>query len=109
MGRNDHDYEEEAPKAAFVAGSDPVEVDDDWLAKAENEDQVRAMRAWFLARYEDPALETPYNSREGGYLYIHGGPFEPGDVLNHRFASIASQDSIDDLVDVTCPPPAVPV
>lgn len=46
----------------------PFDPDDRWLVQAEPEQQRVAMRAWFLARFCDPAHGTPYNGREGGYL-----------------------------------------
>ncbi|MET3972872.1 hypothetical protein ABIB94_007871 [Bradyrhizobium sp. JR7.2] len=40
-------------------------------------DQKReVMIQWFSANYEDPAVSTPYESAEGGYQYIWGGPYE---------------------------------
>ena len=38
--------------------------------------QRKYMLYWFRERFEDPVEETPYNSREGGYLYIWGGPYD---------------------------------
>ena len=84
MGWNDHMDDSELsnlPAEAFASQESPFEVDDDWLRTADPDDQRTAMQEWFLARYCDPAEETPYNGREGGYLYIHGGPFDPADEL----------------------------
>ncbi len=33
------------------------------------EEQIETMRAWFLENFEDPVERTPYESREGGYIY----------------------------------------
>ena len=55
------------------------------------------MRDWFTDRYCDPVNETPYNGREGGYLYIHGGPYNPGDELNERFSGCIPQHLIDEI------------
>ena len=57
------------------------------------------MRAWFHARYCDPAEETPYNGREGGYQYIYGGPFDPADILPERFSHIVDEKVIKDVID----------
>ena len=38
--------------------------------------KVEAMSKWFLDNYEDPAVRTPYESGEGGYQWIWGGPYE---------------------------------
>lgn len=77
----------------------PFDPDDNWLETAERHDQLTAMREWFLARYCDPAHETPYNGREGGYLFIHGGPYDPGDEIPERFSGIVDDDLIQEVVD----------
>lgn len=41
--------------------------------------------SWFRERYKDPADGVPYNSREGGYLYVNGGPYEASDILAEAF------------------------
>lgn len=85
----------EPPPAAFTDRVN-AEIDDEWLSGAEVTDQINAMRVWFLARYCDPAIETPYMSSEG-YLFTRGGPYNPYDELTDRFDGIASEDAIEDL------------
>lgn len=46
---------------------------------------IDEMVAWFLANYEDPAENTPYVSKEGGYQYIWGGPYDAGEALADEF------------------------
>lgn len=46
---------------------------------------VDAMVSWFLERYEDPANGVPYNTEEGGYQYIAGGPYNARDELVDAF------------------------
>jgi len=72
---------------------------DSWLANATREDQLTAMRAWFLSRYCDPAEDTPYDAREGGYLFVHGGPHRPHDELHERFGRLVDSDVIEALAD----------
>jgi hypothetical protein len=55
------------------------------------------MRDWFLERYADPADTLPYESAEGGYLYISGDPVDPGDALHNQFTGKASDQRIDEL------------
>ena len=103
MGWNDHIENELSnfPEAAFENAFDsdgPFVPNDLWLKKAEPEHQVIAMREWFLSRYCDPAIETPYISREGGYQYIHGGPYSPSEELYGRFAGIVSDAVIAEVV-----------
>jgi len=77
----------------------PFDPDDRWLKQAEPEQQRVAMRAWFLARFCDPAHETPYNGREGGYLFVNGGPYDPANELQGRFADVVDDNAIRDVVD----------
>lgn len=76
-----------------------LEIDDGWLRLANDDDKLTAMRAWFFARYCDPAEETPYNGREGGYLFVHGGPYDPTEEISHRFSDLVSDKLIDVVVD----------
>ncbi len=77
----------------------PFDPNDHWLRTAEEEHQLIAMRAWFHARYCDPANETPYNGREGGYLFIHGGPYSPSEELHERFGSIVEDALIEQVAE----------
>lgn len=105
MGWNDHmDDDNELgnlPTEAFSTWNvdGPFEPQDHWLETAEKDDQIIAMRAWFLERYCDPAQDTTYNGREGGYQFIHGGPYDPADVLPDRFARVVEDDVIQEVVD----------
>ena len=64
------------------------EISDDWLATAEPEQQVAAVVEWFQARFQDPAHETPYMSSEGGYIWVHGGPYDASEEIQERFGSV---------------------
>jgi len=104
MGWNDHieselsDLPEEAFEKTFDADG-PFEPSDVWLKKAKPEHQTIAMREWFLSRYCDPAIETPYISREGGYQYVNGGPYSPSEELYDRFSGKVPDDLIEEVVD----------
>ena len=56
------------------------------------------METWFRGLYEDPAERTPYESAEGGYIWIWGRPYEAHEVLGDEFGDIVDQDLIDSLV-----------
>ena len=106
MGWNDHmdddDETSNLPPEAMgnifdVGGAfDPA---NHWLRTAKEDHQLIAMRAWFHARYCDPAHETPYNGREGGYLFIHGGPYDPSEELHERFGGIVDDALIEQVVE----------
>jgi hypothetical protein len=105
MGWNDHLDDDNdlgnLPPEAFnpwdVDG--PFDPQTHWLETASRDHQIIAVRAWFLDRYRDPAHETPYNSREGGYQFIYGGAYDPADVLPDRFARIVDDDVIQEVID----------
>lgn len=69
------------------------------LRNADPETQIEAMRMWFYGRYEDPAENTPYVGSEGGYQFIHGGPFEARVVLDEEFSGIVADDVIEQFAD----------
>lgn len=57
------------------------------------------MRTWFHANYEDPVENTPYETAEGGYIYIWGGPYEPYQELEAEFGGIAPDKVITELAE----------
>lgn len=76
--------------------TNPVSIDE--LKDGGTEFQVEVMRDWFTSKYEDPAQHTPYESKEGGYIYIWGGPYDAREEIEEEFAGIVSEDAIDELV-----------
>jgi len=52
------------------------EPNDVWLGSAGEELQIEAMRQWFLDRYEDPVMETPWDSESKSYVFVWGGPYD---------------------------------
>ncbi len=106
MGWNDHmddgdDISNLPPEAMGnlfdVEGQ--FDPNDHWLRTADEKHQLIAMRAWFHARYCDPAHETPYNGSEGGYLFVDGGPYNPSTELHGRFGDIVDDSLIEKVVD----------
>ena len=59
--------------------------------------QLEAMRDWFFENFEDPAIRTPYDSREGGYIWIWGGPHDALEELEAKFGDVVTSDVIDVL------------
>jgi len=51
----------------------------------------------FFRICEDPAERTPYESREGGYIWIWGGPFDAQEELEAEFSGIVDDDLIEEL------------
>lgn len=103
MGWNDHMDDNELgnlPPEAFSTWNvdGPFEPQNHWLETARRDDQIIAVREWFLARYCDPVHDTPYNGQEGGFQFIDGGPYDPADLLPNRFASVVEDDVIQEVV-----------
>lgn len=71
----------------------------DHFDQLSRDSQVKYMVHWFHGLFWDPANETPYNGREGGYLYIHGGPYDASDEFYEEFGAIVSDDVIQEAVD----------
>jgi hypothetical protein len=65
------------------------------VKKRSRAEVIEKIRNWFFENFEDPAQETPYDGREGGYLYIHGGPFDTHDVIEEHFGDLVAQDTIE--------------
>ena len=76
-----------------------IRYDPTTLGAARPEEQTRIMEAWFRARYEDPAFRTPYESAEGGYLWISGGPYDAREQLEEEFGGIVTDEVIEEPVD----------
>ncbi len=50
--------------------------------------KVEELVEWFHARYEHPDNETPYEGREGGYIWVDGGPYDAREVLSDNFDEV---------------------
>lgn len=65
------------------------------VKKRSRAEAVEKIRNWFFKNFDDPAQETPYDGREGGYFFIHGGPFDTRDIIEESFGELVSQDTIE--------------
>jgi hypothetical protein len=84
---------EDLPEAAFTRQEPPCEFDENWVRQASRQQRVAAMRGWFGSRFCDPAEDTPYNGREGGFLFIHGGPYDPAFELDRFRTPLGSRSA----------------
>lgn len=69
------------------------------LRRASRETQREAMEQWFRQNFEDPAECCPYESAEGGYQFIYGGPYEADEVLREEFEGIVREAVLNELAD----------
>lgn len=86
------DIGDDEPEPVLHPPSNPTS-----LAGLERGERIDAMAEWFWQNFEDPANSTPYDSEEGGYQYIWGGPFQARDEISAAFHN-ANQDEIDTAV-----------
>jgi hypothetical protein len=74
---------------------DPLTFPPDDFEGMTIEEAVEIIKEWFFENFEDPAHSTPYESAEGGYQYIWGGPYDARDVIANIFADTASDELIE--------------
>jgi hypothetical protein len=67
------------------------------ISKWDREKQIQEMRRWFFDHYTDPGGNTPYESAEGGYIYIWGGPYDAQYELEGEFGGLVPEDVIEEL------------
>jgi hypothetical protein len=69
------------------------------LRRLGRDKQIEYLLAWFGHYYEDPTQNTPYETAEGGYLYIWGGPYDAREELWIEFAGIVSEARINEAAE----------
>ncbi len=87
------------PSKTGESDSAPSEPDDSLLASAPKEVQIVAMRRWFLDRYENPDIQTPWDSEKKVYVFVWGGPYDPNDEIQERFGDIVDFDTMRELIE----------
>lgn len=70
----------------------------DEIKNLDKDSQKRVMRGWFFDNFENPAEQTPFESEEGGYIYIWGGPYDAREELEDVFSAHVNKKAIDELV-----------
>jgi len=71
----------------------------EWVAQATIGTLIEYMVDWFHFFFEDPANETPHDSREGGYIYIRGGPYTAEEEIGGIFGGLVSDSVIDAAIE----------
>jgi hypothetical protein len=66
------------------------------LKRMKKELQIEAMRHWFRDNYDAP-YELPYDSSEGGYQWIWGGPFDAEEALQDVFGGFVPDETIEEI------------
>lgn len=63
------------------------------------DEAIGEIKAWFFSNFEDPVNNCPYESGEGGYQYIWGGPYDAREEIEAEFGEVVPQAVIDEVVD----------
>lgn len=84
-------------KIRYEIGEDMGALSPSQLKRAGRETKKKAMDIWFRQNYSDPVDVCPYESAEGGYQFIWGGPYEPMDELSTEFSDLVPQDLIEEV------------
>lgn len=93
---HDPDGPDEADRPRYRTALDDVAISENELSMLDTEQQVPYLAHWFLSQYWDPANDVSYNSREGGYLWNHGGPYSANEELRGEFESVVGDDAIEE-------------
>ncbi len=80
----------------YSSDSGPFISPDD-LPNEDRDVQLDVMRTWFFENFEDPVERTPYESAEGGYIWIWGGPYDAQEKLSDAFGGVVPDDVIEEL------------
>lgn len=84
----------------YYSDEDPEHgVSREELARLSADEQREYVLDWFRRHYEDPANETPYQSSEGGYIFIWGGPYDAREAIENEFHDILNEELIQELVE----------
>jgi len=83
------------------AASQDIPGDDRFDTSGENE-SVREMVEWFLARYEDAIENCPHD--EGEFIFIWGGPYDALDELNDAFSNRFTETDIERATELLSAP-----
>lgn len=73
----------------------PDEDDDEDDPALQENVPTDELKEWFYGSYEDPAQSLPYNSREGGYQWIRGGPYTALEALEEEYGNRYSFEDLE--------------
>jgi hypothetical protein len=83
----------------FLEDGSQFGISRDGFEQTDQDEQRELMIAWFHQNFEDPAQKTPYESAEGGYQWIWGGPYKAREELYSKFGELVSEALIEEAVE----------
>ena len=89
-------YENDNERLLYIYPSRNRNTDDDL---EEKNLAISEMKDWFFDNYDDPANFLPYETKEGGYQYLFGGPYELSNVLHEKFSSEYPSEYIESTIN----------
>jgi hypothetical protein len=87
-----------ATKKRYYTASDSFGKTLKGLKRLSRASQREHLLYWFYSNFEDPAEETPYETAEGGYKFVWGGPYDAAEQLWSEFEGIVSDKLLDEIV-----------
>lgn len=96
---DDQEEEEEQRKRIFQAQEEQRASEEAEFEAHAKEAAVDEMVEWFNDNFEDPQNELPYDSEEGTFVFLWGGPFDANDMIGDHFANQYDQQWIDAAVE----------
>lgn len=91
-----HLAREDLPEESMCCGVFSPE----WLENATEHEQLVTICKWFASRFTDPVNVLPYNSREGGYIWIDGGPYDARDEVECEFAGLVPDEVLEKAIEI---------
>jgi len=67
------------------------------IGSLSKEEQIEEIKEWFFKNFENPVDCLPYESKEGGYIYIWGGPYDAREEIENEFGGIVDENIIDEV------------
>lgn len=94
------DHADLPPEAfARVEPGAPVEIENSWIAAAEHQSKLKAMRVWFHDRYVHPDDHTPWEEGLSEYIFVHGGPYDGERMVRDRFSAVVPEEILRIIAD----------
>lgn len=71
-----------------------------WLKNATAHKQLVLICKWFVSRFTDPVNVLPYNSQEGGYIWIDGGPHDAREEVEYKFSGLVPDEVLEKAIEI---------
>ncbi|KLE24246.1 PIN domain-containing protein [Vibrio diabolicus] len=78
--------EEDSKKAFLALLRERAFIKKERYRNLSESEAIQEIKDWFYSRYQNPVDCCPFESKEGGYQYIWGGPFDAEEELFNKFS-----------------------